>query len=326
MVDNIKKETEKTNTKDEMFKNIFEDKHIFLMLLQDYIKEPWVKELKEEHLILNDPLYTSITETKRQNDMVYTIRRDNQEIFVYIILEHQSSVNHIMSFRILEYMVRLWRRYIDNNSDDSEKINFKLPPIYPIVFYDGEYNWTAASEFKDKISNSEIFEGYIPDFKYELINLNNISFEELQSHQDLLSALFIIDKIKRPADLRKIETIKREYWDKLKKNVSSRRELEKIAEAMKLLLSRINTPEEEIKEIIENIYEGRLEKMFEMAVHYDVQETRAIAREEAIKERNLEVARNSLNQGIDIKTISVITGLTIEEIGKLASSPIQEGY
>lgn len=314
MIKNTKNEV---NTKDEMFKNIFEDKHIFLMLLQDYIKESWVNELREEHLTLNDPLYTSITETKRQNDMVYTIKRDNQEIFVYIILEHQSKVNHIMSFRILEYMTRLWRRYIDNNSEISEKKEFKLPPIYPIVFYDGEYNWTAASEFKDKVNNSEIFEGYIPDFKYELINLNNISFEELQSHQDLLSALFIIDKIKRPEDLRKIETIKREYWNKLKENVSSRRELEKIAEAMKLLLSRINTPEGEIKEIIENIYEGRLEKMFEMAVHYDVQETRALAREEAIKERNIELVKNMLDNNLSVEQIHLFTKIEKEELVKL---------
>jgi predicted transposase/invertase (TIGR01784 family) len=40
---------------------------------------------------------------------------------------------------------------------------------------------------------------------------------------------------------------------------------------------------------------------------------------EGKKERNIEIAKLSLSQGLDINTISIITGLTIEEIQKLSN-------
>ena len=40
-------------------------------------------------------------------------------------------------------------------------------------------------------------------------------------------------------------------------------------------------------------------------------------KEIGINERNIEIAKKSLKQNIDINTISIITGLTIEEIKKL---------
>ena len=41
------------------------------------------------------------------------------------------------------------------------------------------------------------------------------------------------------------------------------------------------------------------------------------AKQESIKERNIEIAKSMLNKGMDITTISEITGLTKEEIEKL---------
>ena len=182
---------------------------------------------------------------------------------------------------------------------------------------------------------------FIPNFKYDIINLKEITYEELQTYEDLLSALMIIDKIKKPSDFEKIKTIKEEYWEKLKANVNTKRELEKIAEAMSLLLQRINVPQEEIDEVIENVYDGRLDKMFEMTVHYDWQETRKLALEEGIElgiekgiekgkekgiekgiekgklEGKLEIILNMLRNKLDEETVAKLSGLNLEEIKEI---------
>jgi predicted transposase/invertase (TIGR01784 family) len=166
---------------------------------------------------------------------------------------------------------------------------------------------------------------FIPNFKYDIINLKEITYEELQTCEDLLSALMIIDKIKKPSDFEKIKSIKEEYWEKLKANVNTRRELEKIAEAMSLLLQRINVPQEEIDEVIENVYDGRLDKMFEMSVHYDWQETRKLALEEGIElgiekgieKGKLEIILNMLRNKLDEETVAKLSGLNLEEIKEI---------
>ena len=135
----------------------------------------------------------------------------------------------------------------------------------------------------------------------------------------------IIDKIKKPSDFEKIKTIKEEYWEKLKANVNTKRELEKIAEAMSLLLQRINVPQEEIDEVIENVYDGRLDKMFEMSVHYDWQETRKLALEEGIElgiekgieKGKLEIILNMLRNKLDEETVAKLSGLNLEEIKEI---------
>lgn len=311
--------------KDNMFKSLFTDTDLFYMLLKDFIKEDWVDIVEKSNLELVSSSFVDSIETNRESDIIYKVKLEDEEIFVFILLEHQSKVNYLMIFRVLEYMVKLWRKYIDDNKKISLNKSFLLPPIYPIIFYDGSNEWTAVKNFQEKVKDAKSFKEYLPDFKYDIISLRDISYEELQNHKDLLSAIMLIDKIKKPSDFEEIKNIKKEYWEGLKKNIGTRRELEKIAEAMKILLKRINVPEAEIEEVIENVYDGRLNKMFEMAVHYDVQETRMLGKlegklegkKEGKLEGKLEVARNLIKNGVNIEIIMLSTGLSKEELKKL---------
>ncbi|MGM0509463.1 MAG: Rpn family recombination-promoting nuclease/putative transposase [Fusobacteriota bacterium] len=303
--------------KDDIFKKLFRDKEIFLMLLKDFVKESWVKEIDESKIKLEDSLYPDGVESNRESDIIYKVNYKREDIFVFILLEHQSNVNYLMTFRILEYMMKLWRKYIDEAGQKSKNKSFKLPPIFPIIFYDGINNWTAVKKFSDKIVDSKRFKKYIPDFEYDIINLNDISFQTLESYEDLLSAILLIDKIKKPEDLGKLKELGLDYWHRLQENVKEKRALEKIAEAMNLLLNRIKAPKEEIDKIVNEINKGRLEKMFEMAVDYDVQETRRIAMEQGIKAEKKRTIYKMLKKGLDVEMIASIMEVSVEEINSM---------
>jgi len=295
------------------------------MLLKDFIKASWVEGLTKDSLELVPASFIDSVDENRESDIIYKVKLQENEVFVFVLLEHQSKVNYLMTFRVLEYMVKLWRTYIDEHKKKSVNKSFLLPPIYPIIFYDGDHTWTAVENFADKIKDKDLFLDFIPNFKYDIINLKEISYEELQTYEDLLSTLMIIDKIKKPSDFENIRKIKKEYWERLKTNVNTRRELEKIAEAISLLLQRINVPQEDIDELIENIYDGRLDKMFEMSVHYDWQETRKLALEEGVQkglqegmqQGKLEIIINMLKNQLDDETISKFSGISIEEIREI---------
>src|SRR5205823_8045280 len=48
----------------------------------------------------------------RHTDLLFTVRLAGTEIFLYLLLEHQSRNDALMPFRLLVYMVRVWERYL----------------------------------------------------------------------------------------------------------------------------------------------------------------------------------------------------------------------
>ncbi|MGX7591034.1 Rpn family recombination-promoting nuclease/putative transposase [Candidatus Karelsulcia muelleri] len=70
---------------------------------------------------------------------------DNDKAYVYVLIEHQSSSDYWIAFRLWQYMLLLCERHKDankNNSNSTEEKDKKLPLICPIVVYanDKPYN------------------------------------------------------------------------------------------------------------------------------------------------------------------------------------------
>ena len=91
---------------------------------------------------------TFISETLReqQADLLFSVpfrSRDTSEtLFIHILIEHQSTVDEMMGFRVLFYMMLIWDRYRREwENQNAPKNKRKLPPILPIVFYTGDRHW-----------------------------------------------------------------------------------------------------------------------------------------------------------------------------------------
>jgi len=51
----------------------------------------------------------------RFNDLLFCTRLDGRRAYVYLLIEHQSSSDRLMAFRMLEYMVAIWRQHLIDN-------------------------------------------------------------------------------------------------------------------------------------------------------------------------------------------------------------------
>jgi len=60
----------------------------------------------------------------------------------YLLLEFQSSVDRLMAVRLLTYVGLL---YQDLAAAGEIPHGGKLPPVLPIVLYNGQAPWTAAT-------------------------------------------------------------------------------------------------------------------------------------------------------------------------------------
>jgi len=97
-----------------------------------------------------------------------------------------------MPYRLLSYMVQLWARCIEDAGESARRKSFLLPPIVPVVFYEGEDAWTAAKRFTEKVRGADSFRGYVPEFEYRLISLRDEDSEDLLSKPDALSSLMYL--------------------------------------------------------------------------------------------------------------------------------------
>ena len=186
---------------DKGYKKLFEHKEMFLEFLQTFVHQDWVKDIHENDLVKVDKEYVLEDYRKKESDIVYRMKLNNtatgeeREVIFYILLELQSSVDRIMPYRLLMYMVQIWKNELTNvKYTDSQNKNFKLPAIVPIVLYNGTSDWDAVLRFRDLLSESEIFGEYLVDFKYILIDVNDYAEEELLRISNAISCIIMMDQ------------------------------------------------------------------------------------------------------------------------------------
>ena len=249
-------EINKNNIHDKSYKDLFSNKETFLNLIQSFVSNTWENKLTKENLILVNKSYILSDYEEQESDIVYKANFNGNDVFFYVLLEFQSSVDFRMPIRLLLYMIEIWRDILRNTElKEFKRKTFRLPSIVPIVLYNGKKKWTAAKELKHAISNSDVFGDNILNFKYEFIDINSYEKEELYNKQNISSAIFLLDQ-----NINRIE-----FYNRLKDIIIGFNNLS-IEEKMHLKhwLVNINTEENNFKDNIEKIFNTDKQEVLNM--------------------------------------------------------------
>jgi predicted transposase/invertase (TIGR01784 family) len=109
---------------------------------------------------------------ERQSDLLFSARLlGGEPVLLYLLLEHQSSVDKWMAFRMLRYVMRQLERWHQQHPESD-----KLPAILPVVMYHGpEGRWTAARRMEELFhlpdDAAELWRELLPRFEYRLDDL-----------------------------------------------------------------------------------------------------------------------------------------------------------
>ena len=105
----------------------------------------------------------------QESDLVFSVplhsESETDELLIYILIEHQSTVDITMGFRVLFYMVQIWdsqRR--EWESDNVPKSQWRFRPILPIVFYTGEQRWSTPLTLNAVMDIPDVFSRFVPQF------------------------------------------------------------------------------------------------------------------------------------------------------------------
>ncbi len=276
-----------TCPRDSSAKTIFGNHVLCAQFLRGYTGIELLKDVQPEDIEDITDRYLWLWQEERDTDSVKKIHlRDSPDadtLFLITLIEHQSSVDHDMSFRLLRYIVQILTDYAEDKKAAAKTKDFRYPPVLPIIFYDNHRNWTAETNFKNRVYLSDILGEFIPSFHYLVVPLARYSNQELIDKGDELSLIMLIDKLRSAADFQGLKEIPREYFEELAKNAPEA-VLELISKIISLLLFRLNVPKAEVADFTDHIQRRDFTMLFEHFETYDVQATRAKSKAEGLAE------------------------------------------
>ncbi len=289
-----------TNSKhDKLFKIILSNKQEAVGFIKMVMKP------KEDITTKNIELYNKeyITEKfeKRETDITYKIAEKN----LYIIIEHQSTVDRTMPYRIQRYKMLLMNEII--NKKEMKKVGYEFPRVIAIVLYTGRSKW-KVEKLEDLQRPLEWYKEI--DKEFELVDVNKYTEEELMKDELVITKAMLIEKQK---DARKV----RDILNKINQIVKNKPEkIKLLLEILKFIL--LNSKSEEIRKEADKIikeYKGGEEAVLNMVNIYN----KALdeQRDAGDRQRQIKTAKRLLKEKMKPEFIAKITDLSIEEIEKL---------
>lgn len=176
------------NPHDLIFKQCLSDQRIATDFLRQHLPDFLFKKLDIKSLrrcsgsLIDDTLKLSTA------DVVYEANFGQRQGYIIFLLEHQSTVDRLMPFRMLEYTVKLIRKYIDNDKNLKE-----LPIVYSMVFYQGQKIYDGPTDIFDLFGESVDLAKECMFKPFHLVDLSQIDDEILLS-QFLIGAIEFVWK------------------------------------------------------------------------------------------------------------------------------------
>lgn len=117
---------------------------------------------------------------------------------VYILLEHQSSPDPMMAWRLLRYAVRIWDQFLREQPGPVER----LPLIIPVVLYQGPQGWTHPRRLSELIDiPDELREAlaFPIELTFEVDDLGDSVLADTYAREDILALVEVARTLLRLA-------------------------------------------------------------------------------------------------------------------------------
>ncbi len=177
---------------DRSYKLIFSNPEMIRDLFIGFIDEPWVAEVDFTTLVREPNTYVTDDLRERLNDIIWRVNIKGQPVYVYVLLEFQSEVDPFMAVRIMGYLALLYQDIIANG---KLLPNGNLPPVFPIVLYNGSTKWWAKRRIEELIEKMPGgLLAYVPNMRYFLLEIGAVDETTQFALKNLVAALMRLEK------------------------------------------------------------------------------------------------------------------------------------
>jgi predicted transposase/invertase (TIGR01784 family) len=151
----------------------------------------------------------------RHSDLLFATPLDGRDAYVYVLVEHQSSRDPLMAFRMLRYVTRIWDQYLREHPRAQ-----RLPAVIPLVVHHGRSRWTSPTRLLELIDlgtkAKQAAQAYLPRFEILLDDLAGTDGRQLLDRELTPAALVTLLLLKTAAGNRAITAELRPWTGQLR--------------------------------------------------------------------------------------------------------------
>jgi len=169
-----------SNPHDALFQAVFSQPEHAAGALQHVLPKDIVARIQWSTLKALPGRFVDKALTSRFTDILFSVLMDGKSVFLHLLFEHQSTDSPLMAFRLLQYEVRIWSQFLDDNPHAR-----KLPAIIPVVIHHSESGWTSPSSFEDLLDLDDgmraLLRPFVPGFRFALDDVSGARDEDLRA-------------------------------------------------------------------------------------------------------------------------------------------------
>ena len=182
-----------TTPNDAYFRSVFGDPERAALLFQARLDPALVARINWSSLSLSSGSYVDRTLAKSESDLVFTAQMDDREIVLYLLFEHQSTVDKSMALRFMGYTMQILQKH-------HLEHGFPLPMVVSFLLHQGPEPWTTSPQLLDLFGLSEAekvaFGPHLPQFRYTLLDLTQLD-PTAEVYHDQLKVVLQLMKLAR---------------------------------------------------------------------------------------------------------------------------------
>lgn len=240
-------------------------------------------------------------------DVLYSLKTARGDSYVYTLIEHQSSPDKHMAFRLMRYAIAAMQRHLDAG-------HTQLPLVIPLLFCHGRASpWPCTLNWLDLFSEPDLARQLYGN-AFPLIDVGAMSDDVIMQHRAMAILELMFKHIHR-RDLEELEEplvklIGAEYntpeqRDALMHWAVQHGDSARPGTFLQTLARRLPQHEEEFMTIAERLrQEGHVKGRME-------------GHEEGKQSARMEIAQALLRKGVEPVVVMETTGLTKEELAKI---------
>lgn len=286
---------------------LFSNKEIFRQLVTSFVQEEWVKDLDFSNCELVPGVFISPNYEKTFSDLLYKVKLRDRDFYIVILLEFKSAPALFVAVQVLGYIMDFYRHLI---ASEKKKDLRKLPPVFPIMLYNGEKPWTTPLDISELIEGHEILGDFALHFKCFPIIEYAYAEDLLLRIGNIVATLFLAEM---HYDFERLANQLLALFDR----TEDKQAISLFLNWLKQMAIYERIDESHYREF-ERIYYERTEvTMLENAIRKEKKQIREQGWKDGKSEGMLEVAKIMLQNGEPIEKIKLYTGLSEEQIRKL---------
>ncbi len=176
-----------SNSHDSFYREFFSDPDLIRQLIRDFLPEAVSAALDVTRLERMDTSFVGEHDQVRESDLIWKIYfKDGQPLYLYLLLEFQSTQDDQMPLRLLEYVILLYRTLIKAGEASAGA----LPPVMPVVLYNGDSRWTRPTSLDQMIQAPSFLRTWQPGFRFLLLDEGAFSPDQLEAIGSAVALLF----------------------------------------------------------------------------------------------------------------------------------------